>query len=120
MNLNQFERLIVWQKAHQLVLTIYRLSSAFPNEEKYGITSQIRRSTISIAANIVEGYKKRTSKDFRHYLNIAEGSLEETKYYLLLVHDLGFINREKYLQLSSLSDEIGRMLHQLQKHLTTS
>lgn len=84
----RFEELIVWQKAHALVLEIYKLSKDFPKEETYGITSQVRRSSVSIAANISEGYRKKGKADKLRFLNIAEGSLDETKYYLILIRDL--------------------------------
>jgi len=85
-----FQDLIVWQKAHQFVLSIYSLSKDFPKTEMYGLTSQLRRAAISIPANIAEGFKKRGSADKLRFLNIAEGSLEECRYYLILVKDLNY------------------------------
>jgi four helix bundle protein len=85
-----FEDLIVWQKAHQFVLSIYRYTSTFPKEEVYVLTSQFRRAAISIAANIAEGFKKKGKKDKRRFLNIAQGSLEECRYYLILSRDLNY------------------------------
>jgi four helix bundle protein len=85
-----FQDLIVWQKAHQFVLSIYRLSDAFPKSELYGLTSQTRRAAVSIAANIAEGFKKKTRPDKANYLNIGQGSLEECRYYLILAKDLGY------------------------------
>lgn len=85
-----FQELIVWQKAHQLVLNVYRLSKAFPREEIYGLTSQFRRAAISVAANIAEGFKKRGRADKVRFMNVAEGSLEECRYYLILTRDLGY------------------------------
>jgi four helix bundle protein len=85
-----FQDLIVWQKAHQFVLLIYRFSETFPKKELYSLTSQLRRAAVSIAANIVEGFKKKTKPDKMRYLNIAQGSLEECRYYLILVKDLGY------------------------------
>ena len=84
-----FEDLIVWKKSHELVLSIYRLTSTFPSTEKYGLTSQLRRSAVSIPANIAEGFKKRSRADKARFYNIAQGSLEECRYYLILVQDLG-------------------------------
>ena len=91
-----FQDLIVWQKAHQFVLSTYRLSGGFPANETYGLTSQIRRAAISIPANIAEGFKKRTKPDKARYMNIAQASLEECRYYLILAKDLGYgdISRE--------------------------
>lgn len=85
-----FEDLIVWQKAHQFVLAVYNLSGTFPKSEKYGLSSQIRRSAISVAANIAEGFKKRGKADKLRFLNIAQGSLEESRYYLILIKYLEY------------------------------
>jgi four helix bundle protein len=85
-----FEDLIVWQKAHQFVLSVYRISNDFPRNEIYGLTSQLRRAAISIPANIAEGFKKRTKADKARLMNIAQGSLEECRYYLILIKDLKY------------------------------
>ena len=85
-----FEDLVVWQKAHQFVLGVYRLSQDFPKSETYGLTSQCRRAAVSIAANIAEGFRKAGMPDKIRFLNIAQGSLEESRYYLILAQDLGY------------------------------
>jgi four helix bundle protein len=85
-----FRELVVWQKAHALVLAVYKLSKAFPKEEIYGLTSQMRRSSVSVAANIAEGFKKKGPADKLRFLNISQGSLSETEYYLILANDLGY------------------------------
>lgn len=85
-----FEDLIVWQKAHRFVLAVYRMSDAFPRSETYGLSSQFRRAAVSIAANIAEGFRKRGEADKLRYYNIAQGSLEECRYYLILVRDLHY------------------------------
>lgn len=85
-----FEDLLVWQKAHLFVLTVYRLSGAFPKCEVYALSSQFRRAAVSIAANIAEGFRKRSKADKLRFLNIAQGSLEECRYYLILTKDLGY------------------------------
>jgi len=85
-----FEDLVVWQRAHQFVLAVYRVTRAFPREEVYGLTSQFRRAAVSIAANIAEGFKKRGKADKLRYLNIAQGSLEECRYYVILARDLEY------------------------------
>jgi four helix bundle protein len=85
-----FEQLIVWQKAHQFVLGVYRLTENFPRAEIYGLTSQLRRAAVSIPANIAEGFKKRGRADKVRFLNIAQGSLEECRYYLILAKDLNY------------------------------
>jgi four helix bundle protein len=85
-----FTDLVVWQKAHAFVLAAYRVTESFPKSELYGLTSQFRRAAVSIAANIAEGFKKRSPNDKARFLNIAQGSLEECQYYLILAKDLGF------------------------------
>lgn len=86
-----FEDLIVWQKAHLFVLSIYQATKSLPKDELYGLTSQFRRSAVSIPANIAEGFKKRTRPEKHRFLNIAQGSLEESRYYLILSRDLGYL-----------------------------
>lgn len=86
-----FEDLIVWRKAHQAVLGIYKMSAGFPKNETYGLTSQLRRSAVSVPANIAEGFVKRGKSDKARFMNIAEGSLAETRYYLILAKDLGYL-----------------------------
>ena len=112
-----FKNIKVWQKAHELVLEVYKATKTFPSLEKYGLTLQLRRSAASVATNIVEGYKRRSDKDFAHFLNIADGSLEETKYHLLLAYDLKYLTKNSYEQLSILADEVGKMLFGFQKTL---
>ena len=85
-----FEDLIVWQKAHQFVLRVYRLTDGFPKSELYGLTSQLRRAAVSIPANIAEGFKKKGKADKARFMNIAQGSLEECRYYLILARDLKY------------------------------
>ena len=99
-----FQDLIVWQKAHQFVLSVYRLSKGFPREEIYGLTSQLRRAAISVPANIAEGFKKKGRLDKVRFMNIAQGSLEECRYYLILSNDLEYANTVKLmLQLEEVS-----------------
>jgi four helix bundle protein len=102
-----FQDLIVWQKAHQFVLLVYKLSSNFPRSELYGLTSQLRRAAISIAANIAEGFKKRSLSDKVRFLNIAQGSLEECRYYLILVQDLQY---GEVKELTLLLEEVSKLL----------
>lgn len=90
-NAKSFRDLIVWQKSHQLVIGIYTETKSFPSEEKFGLISQIRRAAVSVPANIAEGFVKRGIKDKSNYYNIAQGSLEEVKYYLILSKDLGYL-----------------------------
>ena len=85
-----FEDLFVWQKAHEFVLGIYKMTVSFPRDETYGLRSQMRRAAVSIPANIAEGFKKRGRKDKARFFNIAQGSIEESRYYLILTRDLGY------------------------------
>jgi four helix bundle protein len=103
-----FQDLVVWQKAHQLVLKVYRLTEAFPRAEMYGLTSQLRRAAVSIPANIAEGFKKSGKADKLRYLNIAQGSLEECRYYLILTRDLGYAD---VAGAHELLEEASRLLH---------
>ena len=103
-----FKELIVWQKAHQFVLEIYRFTRGFPSEEKFGLTSQIRRAAVSVPANIAEGFPKRSSSDKTRFFNIAQGSLEEVHYYLILARDLGYGDSTT---LVGLYDEVARLLN---------
>jgi four helix bundle protein len=85
-----FQDLLVWRKAHELVLTIYALTTTFPKSETYGLSLQLRRSAVSVPANIAEGFRRRSRTEKARFLNIAESSLEETRYFLILARDLGY------------------------------
>lgn len=91
-----FQRVIAWQKTHEFVLLIYKISKHFPDEERFGLTSQLRRAAVSIEANIAEGYKKLGKSDKLRFLNIAQGSLEECRDYHILAKDLNYINDDEY------------------------
>ncbi len=101
-----FTDLLVWQKAHELVLSVYRFSAGFPKSEQYSLTSQLRRAAISIPANIAEGYKKRSKLDKIRFYNIAQGSLEECRYYLILSEDLDYGKAE---ELKDIANEVARL-----------
>jgi four helix bundle protein len=102
-----FEELVVWQKSHQFALEVYKLTQSFPQHELFGLVSQIRRSAVSIPANIAEGFKRRGKADKLRFFNISQGSLEEARYYLILANDLGYADTER---LKTNLDEISRML----------
>ncbi|MCX5632095.1 MAG: four helix bundle protein [Phycisphaerae bacterium] len=102
-----FQDLIVWQKAHSFVIEIYKMTVCFPKTEMYGLTSQIRRAAVSVPANITEGFKKTGKADKIRYYNIAQGSLEECRYYLLLAKDLGYCDS---VSLSQNAEEISKIL----------
>lgn len=102
-----FRDLVVWQKAHAFVLGVYRLTKSFPKDERYGLTSQFRRAGVSIAANIAEGFVKRSRLEKIRMLNVAQASLEECKYYLILSKDLSYGSNPS---LEPLSQEISKIL----------
>lgn len=85
-----FRDLLVWQKAHEFVLAVYAFTAGFPKTETYSLALQMRRAAVSIPANIAEGFRRRGKAEKAHYMNIAEGSLEESRYYLILAQDLGY------------------------------
>jgi four helix bundle protein len=108
-----FRDLRVWEKAHRLTLTIYKSTVAFPRHELYGLTSQIRRCSASIGANIAEGCGKRGNNEFQRYLQIASGSASELDYHLLLARDLGFLPEAEYQRIMKDLLELRRMLTSL-------
>ena len=103
----RFDQLIVWQKAHAFVIAAYRLTKGFPKEELFGLTSQLRRAAVSIAANIAEGFKRTGLPDKLRFYNTSQSSTEECRYYLILTRDLGYCRTEK---LEADLDEVGRLL----------
>ncbi len=103
-----FQDLIVWQKAHEFVLDVYSFTKSFPKSELYGLSSQFRRAAISIASNIVEGFKKKGIRDKVRYLNISQGSLEECRYYIILSKDLGYGNKKS---LDNKLQEVSKLLN---------
>lgn len=102
-----FTDLVMWQKAHKFVLEVYIYTSQFPREEIYALTSQFRRAAVSIAANIAEGFKKKSNKDKVRFYNISQGSVEECRYYLILSKDLKF---GENLHLLELITEVSKIL----------
>jgi four helix bundle protein len=107
MSAKSFEDLVVWQKAHAYVLDIYKMTEEFPNSELFGLTSQMRRAAVSIPANIAEGFKKRGPRDKVRVLNIGQGSLEESLYYLILCNDLRYADT---VGLRPRLEEVSKML----------
>src|SRR6185436_18213321 len=93
-----FRKLIVWQRAHQLSFMIYKLTEKFPKSEVYGLASQLRRAAVSVPANIAEGFRKRGKPDKARFMNIAQGSLEECRYYLILAQDLGYGSNDSFMR----------------------
>ena len=108
MTATRFQDLIVWQEAHKLVLMVYKAISDFPKAELFGLTSQMRRAAVSVPANIVEGFKRQSHQEKTRFYNIAEASLEELKYYLLLSKDLSFLADESIYEQA---DSVSRLLY---------
>jgi four helix bundle protein len=115
--LRNYKDLNVWQKSYELCLKIYRITAKFPNEERYGLTSQIRRSAVSIASNIAEGYGRKTTVDYIRMLYISYGSVCELETQVLLAGDLGFIEKGELGTIKKDIAEIERMLKALIKSL---
>lgn len=111
MKSQSFEQLIVWQKAHSYVLAIYKITKQYPKEELFCLVNQMRRAAASITANIAEGYAKISSKDKLRFYNISQGSLEETRNFIILSKDLGYITLQDKEQLGIQAAEISRLLN---------
>jgi len=105
-----FRDLLVWKKAHILVLNIYKITNNYPKHELFGLVSQMRRSAVSVTANVVEGFRKNSLKDSINFYNISDGSLEELKYHLLLSKDLNYIDEKEFQNIVKLCEEVGKML----------
>src|SRR3954462_11775457 len=103
-----FRDLAVWGKAHAFVLAVYTFTAAFPREETYGLSQQLRRAAVSIPANIAEGFRRRGKADKARFMNLAEGSLEECRYYLILANDLGYGD---ITRLTALLEEVSKLLN---------
>ena len=106
-----FENIIAWQKAHEFTLLVYQISRDFPVDEKFGLTSQFRRAAVSIEANIAEGYKKLSKADKLRFLNIAQGSLEECRDYIILSRDLDFIGKVEFEKMVESKELASKLLN---------
>jgi four helix bundle protein len=107
--MQKFTELKVWQRSHELTLAVYRASDAFPRDERFGLTSQLRRAAVSVACNVAEGSKRIHRADYARFLNLAEGSLAEVEYLMMLARDLGYL-KDTFLKDT---DEVASMLHGL-------
>jgi len=110
---DSFQKLEVWRKAHELTIEIYKSAIDFPQHEKYRIIDQLCRSVSSVPANIAEGKGRYSKKEFKQFLYIARGSLEETKYHLILSKDLGYIEQNKFEELYQKAGTVGKLLNGL-------
>ena len=106
-----FENLIVWQRAHQFVLQVYKSTQNYPQDERFGLSSQFRRAAVSITANIAEGYKKLSKADKLRFFNIAQGSLEECRNYVILSYDLGYSDKETDEMMRNSIEEVSKLLN---------
>jgi four helix bundle protein len=111
------EKLDVWKKSVDFVVNVYKATEQFPSDEKFGLTSQIRRASVSIPANIAEGAGRKSNKEFIHFLSIAQGSASEVSTEILIAHRLEYIDLERFTELNSDLDNIGRMITGLANHL---
>ncbi len=107
--MQNFKELVLWKEAHGFTLQIYTATGKFPKEELFGLTSQIRRATVSIAANIAEGCGRHSSKDFAHFLQISLGSINETDYMILLAKDLNYISENQFTDLAEKANKLRAM-----------
>src|SRR5690349_16633053 len=108
--MRDFRQLLVWEKAHQMTLEIYRVTELFPASELYGLRSQIRRSAMSIGSNIAEGAGRSSDGDFARFLDIALGSANEAEYQLLLARDLNYLSQNDFPKLEAEISEVKKML----------
>ncbi len=116
--MRDFSELKVWEKAHNLVLDVYRQSKGLPSDERSGLTSHLRKSVASIPSNIAEGCGRESEKELSRFLSIAAGSARETEYQLLLAHDLGYLSNDEHNHLHMLVTEVNRMLYSLIQSLS--
>lgn len=113
--MKNYKNLVVWKKAHETVVEVYKVSKFFPKEEQYGLTSQIRRAAMSVPTNIAEGCGKFTQNDVAKYLQDAQGSIQEVEYLSMLAYDLGYLKKDIYSKLESQAGEVKAMLISLIK-----
>ena len=108
--MRDFQTLGVWKKGHKLVLSLYKATADFPSEERYGLTSQIRRAGVSVPANIAEGCGHQSEPEFARYLQLAAASATELQYHIILARDLSYLEPERYKELAETVEEIKKML----------
>ncbi len=113
-----YKKLVLYQKAEELVVLTYKTTSSYPKEELFGLVSQMRRAAVSVVSNIVEGYIKQSSKEYSRFLLISIGSLTELEVQIELSKDLNFINQLHYDKISSLISEVGKLLYSTQKSIS--
>ena len=105
-----YQKLVVWQRADELAIAVYRVTKSFPNDELYGVTGQLRRASLSVPTNIVEGTGRQGKKSLRQFINIALGSLAEVEYLLGFCHRLGYLTPSVFQELDDKRHQVGRLL----------
>jgi four helix bundle protein len=105
-----YKDLLVWQKSHNLVILIYKITEDYPKHELFALTSQTRRAAVSVPANIVEGFRRQSLRDSINFYNTADASLEELKYHLLLARDLNYVSVNRYNFIMEKTEEVGKLL----------
>ncbi len=118
MEIKSYRDLIVWQRAMDFVTEVYQATATFPRDEIYGLTSQLRRSAVSVPSNIAEGHGRRTTRDFINFLSIAYGSLNEAQTQILIGQRLGYLPGDECQKLEALSAEVGRLINGLSRSLS--
>ena len=117
--MNQYQNLKVWQKAREMAVILYRVTTTFPKEEQFGLTSQLRRSAVSVASNIAEGAGRNTKGEFIQFLGIATGSAYELETQLLIANDLSYLDSNSFNKIHQMVQEITKMLYNFRQHLSS-
>ncbi len=115
MSIKSFKEIIAWQKAHEIALVIYKITNDLPKSETFNLVSQLRRCAVSVPSNIAEGFARKSLNDSKRFYIIAEGSLEELKYQILLSKDLKYIEEELFNEVSAKMEEVGKLLNSWKK-----
>lgn len=111
--MQDFTKIEAWKGAHALVLRVYRVTKDFPQEERYGVISQLRRAAVSVPTNIAEGARRKSRTDYAHFLNISESSLAEVRYLVLLSGDLGYLQKEEVAKIGAEATSVSKLLYAL-------
>ena len=109
--IKSFKDIYAWQKAHKLTLLVYQLTKKYPKDELFGLVSQTRRAIVSVPSNLVEGFRRLGGQEDLHFCNIAQASLDEARYQIMLASDLGYIEQEEYSEFESLAEETAKLIH---------
>ncbi len=119
MPIRSFTELVAWKRSHSLVIDVYKITKSFPNEERFGLTDQLRRAVVSVSSNIAEGFNKRTSADKNHFYSIALGSVAEIQNQLLISRDLNYLKNDIFQILGRHTVEVHKLVNALMKSSKT-